>query len=178
MSKYVKGLLQAELKDRMVKEDISEFLVVSIKGISGNANNELRGELLKKNVKMQVVRNSLFKKALSELEMDAACDLFEGPSTLVYGGDSIVDTAKEIVDWKKKIKVLEIKGAYLDGQTLDEDGTKELSKMPNRSELQGKISAAAMSPGGKLAAAIISPAGIIAGCIKAIADKEDDQQAA
>ena len=178
MSKYVKGLLQAELKDRMVQEDISDFLVVSIKGIDGNQNNTLRGELLKKNVKMQVVRNSLFKKALSELDMDSAKELFEGPCTLVYGGDSIVDAAKEIVDWKKKIKVLEIKGAYLDGEALDEEDTKELSKMPNRAELQGQIASAAMSPGGILAGAIASPGGIIAGCIKAIADKEEDQQAA
>jgi len=177
MSKYVKELLQAELEKRIVDEGIRDFLVLTTKGVGGVDNNVMRGALKAKGIRLLVARNALVRKALRNQEMAPAAELFDGPCTIAYGGDSVVDVAKEMVDWAKKLKPVALRGAFLDGAVLDEEGAAELSKMPTRAELQGRIAACVCSPGGRVAGALLGPAGVIAGCVKAIIDKNESQAA-
>jgi large subunit ribosomal protein L10 len=103
--------------------------------------------------------------------------LFSGPCAIVYGGDSIVDVAKEMVDWSKEIELLEIKGGFLEGSVIDVKGVSDLAKMPSRGELQGTIVQLARSPGASLAGALNSPGAMIAGAIKALVEKLESEGA-
>ena len=173
MSYLVKNLVQNEYEK--VFSDISEFVVVDLTGVSGVDNNILRGELKKKGIHMTVVKNSLMRMALQKMGMDAACGVFAVVScTIAYGGDSVVDIAKEVFDWAKKVKAIPPKGAYVDGMLMPAGGVKELSKMPSRVELQGQVVQIALTPGANVAGALLGPGGVIAGCIESVIEKLEE----
>lgn len=175
MSRYVKELVQQEFETKF--EGVSEFLVVSIRGVNGTDNNQMRGGLRSRGIKLSVVTNLLMKRALDKLGIAAAASLFTGPCAVACGGDSVVDVAKELVDWAKKVPAIEIRGAFLDGRVLDSQAAQALSKMPTRPELQGEIVTLARSPGGALAGAIAGAGGLIAGCIKTLIENKEKQAA-
>ena len=176
MSKRVKGILSKEYRNRF--EGIEECVVVSVRGVDGNSNNEMRGDLGEKSMRMIVVKNSLAKRAFSDLGVGSLESVLQGPCAIATGGDSIVDLVKALVEWDKKLDSFEIKGALLDGETLDAQATMALSKLPNRVELQGSVVSLALSPGGRLVSSMGAPASKIAGCLETLIEEKEKTEAA
>ncbi len=173
MSKRIKNLITAELERKFKGAD--SVVVVDYIGIDAKTNTAVRSDLKKKNVKMTVVRNAMAAKALESIGLKGAKDLLKGTSAIVYGGESIVDLVKELVEQAKKVDKLKIKGSIVEGQILDSKATAALSKMPNRKELQSIIVGQILGPGRKLAGQLKGPAGTIAGQIKAYIEKKEKE---
>ncbi|MBN2020577.1 MAG: 50S ribosomal protein L10 [Sedimentisphaerales bacterium] len=176
MSKFVKELLRGELEKRIAGEHITDFLVISTQGVNGIDNNVMRGQLKSKGIRVTVVKNAIIRVALANLKMEPAASIFTGPCAIAYGGDSIIDVAKELAGWAGKIPAIHIKGAFLDGMVFDTKKAEGLARMPDRKQLQGMIVTLVKSPGSRLAGAIKSPAGRIAGCVKALLKKLEKAQ--
>ncbi len=172
MSKTIKSYLQNQFAREF--DQVRDFMVISMMGIKGKDNNEFRGELLKKNIVVRIVKNSLAVRVFADNGIAGLDDVLVGPCAVAFGGDNIVDLAKELAVWEKKIKALEVKGACLEGEALNAVQAKLVAKMKSRAELQGDVLGAALSPGAKLVGAIISPASAIAGCLKTIIDKQEE----
>jgi large subunit ribosomal protein L10 len=176
MSKRIKALITKELQNKLDKAD--SLVVVDYTGIDSKTTAGVRAALRKKHVKLTVVRNAMAVKALSATALKPAAGLLKGTNAVVYGGDSIVDLVKELVEQGKKIEKLKIKGSFVDGQLLDDKATSALAKLPNKKELQGIIVAQILGPGRKLAGQIKGPAGKLAGQIKTVEDKAKEKEAA
>jgi large subunit ribosomal protein L10 len=180
MSKFVKNLLQSEFEKVLADRGVREFVVLTLTGVNGVDNNVMRGGLRQKGVEVFVVKNALFRRALRTREMEGAASLFEGPCAVAFGGDSVVDVARELTEWGRKIKALKFRGAYVDGTILAGKDVDMLAKMPTRRELLGQVAASIRSPGANVAGAVAGAGSKVASCVKTVIERAEkaDKQAA
>ena len=176
MSKRIKSLITAELQSKFKGAD--SVVVVDYIGIDSKTTGSIRADLRKKKVKMTIVRNAMAAKALETVGLKGAGTLLKGTNAVVYGGESVVDVVKELVEQAKKVEKLKIKGSIVEGRVLNESDTAALAKLPSKKELQGMIVGQILGPGRKIAGQLKGPAGKIAGQIKSVEDKAKEKEAA
>lgn len=176
MSKQVKEMILRDYQSRMGESQ--HAVVVSLAGINALATHKIRTNLAKKSMKVTIVRNSLFRKMVDDTALKALQPVLKGPSAVVYGGESVIEVAREIVASLKEFPKLELKGAVLDGELFTGDaGVKALSKFPTREEALGQTVGLLLGPAKKLAAQIKGPGAGLAGLIKAIETKLEKGEA-
>ncbi|HEX8524909.1 MAG TPA: 50S ribosomal protein L10 [Tepidisphaeraceae bacterium] len=174
MSKTVKSLIMKELTAKLGESDA--VAVINPRGIDAIKNNNIRRKLHDKGVKMTVVKNTLAKKTLGEGKLKGFDTLLDGPSAVIYGKASIAEIARVLLDEKKNIDALELRGIFFDGEVYaGEKGVEQVSKLPTREEAIGLLVAALMGPGKKLAGALKGPGGKLGGILKSIEDKAKER---
>ncbi|MHC4709646.1 MAG: 50S ribosomal protein L10, partial [Planctomycetota bacterium] len=102
MSKPVKELIMADYQRRFAGLD--QALLIDIRGIGANESNALRLDLAQKTIRVTVVKNSLARKAFSGTGLEPLTPALEGPSALAYGAESVVDAARVLVEWARKVE--------------------------------------------------------------------------
>lgn len=176
MSKQVKEMLVRDYKAKFEGHD--DALVISLRGIDAIRTNEIRSGLAEKQVSVTVIRNTLAKQAFVGTGLEPLGAVLEGANALAYGGESVVEVARAIVDLVGRHPELELKGAVLDGQLFEgTDGVKALSKFPTRDEAIAQTVTLILSPGRKLAGQIKGPGSRISGVLKTIVDKLEKGEA-
>jgi len=173
MSKRIKNLITVELEKKFTGND--SIVVVDYTGIDASKVNAIRAALRGKKARMTVVRNAMAARALAAVGFGEAKNLLSGTNAIAYGGESVVDLVKELVEQTKAVEKFKIKGSIVDGKLLDAASTTALSKLPNKKELQAIIAGQIMGPGRKLAGQLKGPAGKLAGQIKAIIEKKEKE---
>jgi len=175
MSKPVKDLITQEYKNKY--GELDNACVVSVIGLDAISTNQLRGELRSKNIRLQVVKNSLFRRAFADTVLEPLSKALDGPCALVSGGESVIDLAKILVDLQKTYPKLDLKMGLMDGDPELID-VKQLAKMKSKDDLMAELAMLISSPARNLAGCLAGPAGRIAGCLKAMVDKEEGSEAA
>lgn len=172
MSKPIKDLMTKDYQHRY--GEMASACVVSVIGLDAISTNKLRGELRKHQLRLQVVKNSLAKRAFNNTPLAPLCGALDGPCALVTGSGSAIEIAKVLVGLKKTYPKVELRVGILDGDAELID-VELLSKMKGRMELLGDVAAILQSPGSRLAGCLAGPAGRIAGCLKAMIEKSGDE---
>jgi ribosomal protein L10 len=172
MSKYVKNLITDHLRQRL--SGVNDALLVNVVGLDANANNRLRTELQAKNIHLMVVKNSLAARAAAGTPLSAMFDGVTGSAAICWGGEDIVNLAKEITRLAKdeRYAPFEPRGGMMDGQQLSSVDVAEVSGWPSRREQLSMVLGQILSPGAELASQLLGPGGALAGQIEKLAEKE------
>ena len=173
MSKFVKDLVTRDIKRRL--EGVGDAVLVSCVGMDANTTNELRGELAEKDISMFVVKNSLARRATEGTSLAPAFEGASGPVAVCFGASDFVTLVKEVVRLDKdeeKYGKFVASGGVMDGETLDADGLKAVSKWPSREEQIATLVGQILGPGSTLNGALLGPGKMLNSQLKQKGEEE------
>ena len=116
MSKPVKNLIAESYKRRFGQLDGA--VVIDICGVKSNDVNRLRGDLGTKSDPRDGGEKHADEESVAGTSMEGHQRDAQRPASLVYGGESVVNVARQLIDLAKEIENLEFKGALMEGQVL------------------------------------------------------------
>ncbi len=136
-----------EIKKQVVSDIVKKFqdaqsvIVVSFSGLSVEAVTALRAQFRQNNVEYCVLKNTLVRRALHELNIEGLDDVLNGPSAFAFGMSDPVSPAKIVNDFitKNKTEALQIKAGLMGTEILSDAQIKELATVPSREVLLARL---------------------------------------
>jgi large subunit ribosomal protein L10 len=168
MSKYVKELMMDQLKTEL--DGDRSLLILDLKGLDAITEYQFRRDLRKKSIKMRVLRNTLARRVFEDMGMGGLSRFLEGPSVAVWGGGGVAELAKEISTQVKKLKKPAIKGGSVDGTVIGPEQVEDITKLPSREALIGRVVSLALSPVQRVLSLANAPACGLLGQLKTLAE--------
>lgn len=161
-----------------LKEDISSssvFYLTDTSSLDAEATSQLRRACFKSDIKMRVVKNTLFAKALKQIDGKDYSPIYETlvGNTAVMFSEVGNAPAKLIKEFRKKHDKPVLKAAYIEEECyIGDDQLGNLADIKSKEELLGDIIMLLQSPAKNLISALQgSGGGKIAGLLKAIEEK-------
>jgi len=164
MSRLIKDRMVAAYKERF--GDVTSVALVNSQGVDVMEMVSLRAAFRARGLEAMVVQNRLWGLALAETDLAALKPLLTGPNTVVWGGESIVEIAKAVVEQASSVDELEVRGGVSDGQLLTKEDVDALSKLPSREELIGMIVGRAVGQASRVVMLATSPGSRILGQVR------------
>ena len=175
MSKYVKELMMDQLRSDL--NGSRSVLILDLKGLDAIGEHQFRRDLRKKSIRVRALKNTLARRVFSEMGMEGLSRYLEGPSVLVWGGDGVAELAKEVSTQVKNLKKPEIKGGAVDGVVIAPNQVEDITKLPGREQLIGRVVALALAPVQRIVALANAPSGNLMGQLKTISEAVGGEQA-
>ncbi len=125
--------------------DASAGVVARYRGLTVAQMSDLRRRLRDTGVSIQVVKNTLARRAAKDTRFEEATPLFTGPVAIAYGNDP-VGMAKAMADFAKEHEALEIQGGVLDGKAVTAAEIQALASLPSREVLLAKMLGSMQAP--------------------------------
>lgn len=175
MNKTDKGAAIEALKERFENNEF--FYIADASTLSAGKTTELRGMLFEKGISMQVVKNTIARKALEQLPEEnnyaAVFDALKGPTAIMFTevANAPAKVMKEFRgnDGERPI----LKAAYIASSVyMGDEQLDVLSKLKSRDELVGDVLTLLQSPMQNLLSGLNSSGGKIAGILKTLEERE------
>jgi len=120
-------------------------VVTHYRGLTVAQMGTLRRDLRSAKVHMQVVKNTLARRAAEGTSFTVTEEFLTGPTAIAYGNDPVA-LAKALSDFAKSNEALKILGGVLDGKRLGEADVKALASLPSREVLLSRLLGSMQSP--------------------------------
>jgi large subunit ribosomal protein L10 len=172
MTKEEKNQAIAELVEQVSASPVV-YLAETSELDAGSTSN-LRRMCFQNDITLKVVKNTLLKRAMDEVEGRDFSPLYEtlkGNTTLLLANVGN-GPAKLIKEFRKKHDKPVLKGAYVEAECyIGDDQLQALADIKSKDELLGELIGLLQSPAKNVITALKSGGGTIAGLVKTLSER-------
>ena len=142
----------------------SSGVLVDYKGITVAEDTALRHELRENGVEYAVVKNTLLRRALDDVDLGELDEVLSGTTSMAVSKDDPIAPMRIVNKYAKQMgDRFNIKAGFMDGKVLPLDDVFALAELPSKDALLGQVLGMMLAP--------ITSLAIV---IKAIAEKGDE----
>ncbi len=125
----------------------SAGVFVDYKGITVAEDTALRAEMRKDGVNYSVIKNTLVRRALDEVNLGGIDSVLNGTTSLATASEDPIAPFRIITDYSKKLgDRFNIKAAYMEGKILNDSEIAEMASLPSKSALYSKVLGTMIAP--------------------------------
>jgi len=169
----VKRLMVEETAGRY--RDMAGMVAITYSGIAAGDADAVRSELLAKNVRLRVVKNSVTRVAMEQLGHPEFGKLLDGPVAIVSSSDPLAASRAAVAIAKERN--LQVKGGWAEGKDLAAADVVKLALLPSREALLAKLAGCIAGPARSLASLLVAPCASLARAVKAWNEKREGARA-
>ena len=173
MKKEDKAILIQQLQDTI--QQYAHFYVADTSGLDAEKTHALRKACFEKGVKLMVVKNTLFQKALESLDVDFSeiYGTLSGSTSIMFSnnGNAPARLIKELQKDKSNNGKPELKAAYVYESYYDASQLEALTALKSKEELLAEIIGLLQSPMQNVLGALQSGGNTIHGVLKTLGER-------
>jgi large subunit ribosomal protein L10 len=145
VGRLVKESAVQQLSERLSQRP--DFLVTTINRLPSVDADSLRQKLFASQAKLVLVKRTLGKRVMDQLNLSAVTELFEGSVGLILPGEELLPAAKVIVEFiKTHEEQIAVRGGFIDGMVFDAARVEQLASLPPKPVLLAQVVATIESP--------------------------------
>lgn len=139
-------------KEEKVAELHSKFVAAKgavlsdYRGLNVQQMAELRSRLREAAVELQVIKNTLARRAAEETHFVQLVDYFVGPTSIAFTANDVVAMAKALTEYAKTEPKLAIRAGLVEGKVISPQEVTALAELPPREILLARLLATMQSP--------------------------------
>jgi large subunit ribosomal protein L10 len=174
MKKEDKALLIEKIKETV--KQYSAVYLAETTSLNSERTSDLRRAAFKEGIKLMVVKNTLLKKALEQLDLDYSglYDSMAGPTTLMLSNTGNAP-AKLIKNFRQKKETIPaLKAAFVEETVfVGEQNLEALANLKSKNELIADVVALLQSPAKNVISALQSGGTKLHGVLETLSKKEE-----
>ena len=133
-------------------------VLVDYTGISVEDDTKLRKELREAGVKYFVEKNTLLRRAMDEVGLDAMTNVLNGATAIAVSEHDETAAARILGKYAEEHENFKLKAGFIGSETCYEEGFKAISKIPSKETLLAQLVGSLQGPMQKLAATVAAVA--------------------
>lgn len=161
-------------------QDSQAVIFLYIRALGVNDMTRLRTLLRENDARLLTVKNTLFRRALEDVNRPQP-GFLTGPVSAIFCGEDIAASAKKIEEFAKSVNEpaqFQVIGGLIGQDVLDAEVAQKLSSLPSREALFAQVLATMQAPASQLVGVVTSGIRQVVSVLQARVDQLQETQAA